>query len=213
MRTNLAERRRLLNLRDPLSGAVHHRADRLPPLILVTDEARLPDPAAAIRRLPRGAAVILRHYGAPDRAGLARRLAALCRRLGVRLLVAGDWRLAATVGAGGVHLPEAAAGGADSWGEGRPPPARFRHRRRPFASALWRAARPCRRALLSPAFPTASTPALPHRRIRFAACVAARRSRSTPWAATVRERAPLQGTEATGSPPRRLAGIADASGS
>ncbi|MBE0530944.1 MAG: hypothetical protein IH626_08955, partial [Rhodospirillales bacterium] len=66
MRANLAEQRRLLNLHDPLPGTGREAAHRLPLLILVTDEARLPDPAAAIRRLPPGAAVILRHYGAPD---------------------------------------------------------------------------------------------------------------------------------------------------
>ena len=161
MRANLAERRRLLNLHDPLSGAGRTGANRLPPLILVTDAARLPDPAAAIRRLPRGAAVILRHYDAPERAGLARRLAALCRRRGVRLLVAGDGRLAAAIGAGGVHLPEAMARrGPMGWGGGG-------FRRPGFLvtaaahspAALWRAARAgADAALLSPVFPTASHP-------------------------------------------------------
>ncbi|WP_316976000.1 thiamine phosphate synthase [Shumkonia mesophila] len=143
-------------MHDPLPGA-----GRLPPLILVTDAARLPDPAATIRRLPRGAAVILRHYDAPGRAALARRLAALCRRRGVRLLIAGDWRLAAAVGAGGVHLPEAAAR--------RGPPARGGGGlRRPgflvtaaahSPAALWRAAKAgADAALLSPVFPTASHP-------------------------------------------------------
>jgi thiamine-phosphate pyrophosphorylase len=148
-------------LHGPLPGAGREAAHPLPLLILVTDEARLPDPAAAIRRLPPGAAVILRHYGAPDRAALARRLAALCRQRGVRLLIAGDWRLAIAVGADGVHLPEAAARrGPAAWGRGGP--------RRPgflitaaahSPAALERAARAgADAALLSPVFPTASHP-------------------------------------------------------
>ncbi len=59
--------------------------------------------------LPRGAAVILRHYGAVNRGLLARDLAALCRARGLLFLVAGDWRLAAAVHADGLHLPEYAA--------------------------------------------------------------------------------------------------------
>jgi len=78
----------------------------LPSLWLMSDETRLPDPALALASLPRGAALILRHYGAADREALARRLASLCRQRGIALVVAGDWRLAAKVGAAGVHLPE-----------------------------------------------------------------------------------------------------------
>jgi len=77
------------------------------------------------------------------------------------LLVAGDWRLAAAVGADGVHLPEAMVRrGAPAWGGGGP--------RRPgflvtaaahSPAALWRAARAgADAALLSPVFATASHP-------------------------------------------------------
>ena len=79
---------------------------RLPPLILMTDDARLADPAATITGLPRGSAAILRHYDHPDREALGRRLLALCRGAGVRLLIAGDAGLACRLGAGGLHLPE-----------------------------------------------------------------------------------------------------------
>jgi thiamine-phosphate pyrophosphorylase len=99
----LAERSQRLNRlarqRDP-------RVRRLPPVILMTDERRLPDPLPAAAGLPRGSAVILRHYDMPGRALLARRLAALCRRRGLVLLIGNDWRLALAVGAGGVHLAE-----------------------------------------------------------------------------------------------------------
>lgn len=79
---------------------------RLPPLILVTDEARLPDPRRAIMALPPGSGVIFRHYGIADRAKLALGLAALCRRRQLLFIVAGDARLAVRVRAGGLHLRE-----------------------------------------------------------------------------------------------------------
>ncbi len=82
-------------------------AHGLPGLILMTDERRLPDPLAAVARLPRGAGVIFRHYGDPERAILAARLARLCRARGLVLLVAGDAALAARVGAAGLHLAQA----------------------------------------------------------------------------------------------------------
>lgn len=162
MRANLAEQRRLLNFHGTRPGVGRKDARRLPWLILVTDETRLPDPAGAIRGLPRGSAVILRHYGAPDRPTLARRLAALCRRRGVWLLIAGDCRLAAAVGADGVHLPEAAARRGPMVCGGRSA------LRRPgflvtaaahSPMALRRAARAgADAALLSPVFATASHP-------------------------------------------------------
>jgi thiamine-phosphate pyrophosphorylase len=81
----------------------------LPPLILMTDAVRLPDPGPVVRRLPRGSAVILRDYAAPDRKGWAARLATLCRARRLLLFVAGDWRLALAIGAAGLHLPEGLA--------------------------------------------------------------------------------------------------------
>ena len=80
------------------------RRAKLPVIWLFTDEMRLPDPLPAIARLPRGlCGVVFRHAGAPDRAALALRVAALCRRQGLALVVAGDARLATRIGAG-VHL-------------------------------------------------------------------------------------------------------------
>ncbi len=77
---------------------------RLPVLWLFTDAARLPDPLPAIRALPRGlCGVVFRHDNAADRAALGKRVAALCRVRGLPLVVAGDARLAARLGAG-VHL-------------------------------------------------------------------------------------------------------------
>lgn len=133
-----------------------------PRLILVTDDKRLPDPAAAIARLPPGAAVLLRHYASPQRAAQAKSIAALCRRHRLYLLVAGpDWRLAARVGADGLHWPEGMAGaglGAAALG--------WRRRRRAWLTcaahspaALARARRiGADAALLSPVLATASHP-------------------------------------------------------
>ena len=90
-------------------AAKPERRKALPSLWLLTDEKRLPDPAAVVASLPRGAALVLRHYGVANRDTWALRLAALCRRRGVALIIAGDWQLAAKVGAAGVHLPEHAA--------------------------------------------------------------------------------------------------------
>ncbi|MCW5699414.1 MAG: thiamine phosphate synthase [Rhodospirillales bacterium] len=129
----------------------------------MTDATRLPDPLPAVAALPRGAAVILRHYESPDREALARKLAHLCRRRGVRLLIAGDTRLAIRVGADGVHLPEhVLAHGSRVW-------ALWRRQRRPrgwlvtaaahSSAALHRAARAGIDAvLLSPVFATPSHP-------------------------------------------------------
>ncbi|MCR6629448.1 MAG: thiamine phosphate synthase [Magnetospirillum sp.] len=133
----------------------------VPALVLVTDERRLPDPAAVLARLPAGAAVLFRHYGVAGREALARDLMRLARARRLVFLVAGaDWRLAARVGAHGVHLPEAVARGLVE------PGLRLWLRRgkrltvachdRP---ALARAARlGAEAALLSPVFPTASHP-------------------------------------------------------
>lgn len=75
-----------------------------PSLWLFTDEARLADPLPAARRLPPGlGGVVFRHDGAPDRAGLGRALARICRARRLVLVVAGDARLAAALGAG-LHL-------------------------------------------------------------------------------------------------------------
>ena len=78
---------------------------RGPPVLwLFTDAARLPDPRAAVARLPRGlCGVVLRHDCSPDRASLGRDLAAICRARRNRLVVAGDWRRAGALHAG-LHL-------------------------------------------------------------------------------------------------------------
>lgn len=78
-----------------------------PSLYFLTDPARTPDPVAVARTLPRGAAVIYRHFGAEERLRMARLLRIACRMRGLTLLIAADPDLAAKVGADGVHWPEA----------------------------------------------------------------------------------------------------------
>jgi thiamine-phosphate pyrophosphorylase len=78
----------------------------LPPLLFFTDPQRTPDPAAAARRLPRGAAIVYRHFGAADAEGRARELKAIARAYGLKLLIGADAAMAARIGADGVHLPE-----------------------------------------------------------------------------------------------------------
>lgn len=132
-------------------------------LILVSDERRLPDPAPVMARLPAGTLVLLRHYGAPGREALARRLVRLARKNGQNVLVAGpDWRLAARIGAAGVHLPDAVAkagvpAGLRLWRRGRLLSIAC-HDRAGLARAVRAGAD---LALLSPVFPTASHPGAP----------------------------------------------------
>ncbi len=78
----------------------------LPRLLFVTDPQRTPDPAAIAGRLPAGAGVIYRAFGAPDALETARRLVSIAGERKLLLLVGADAELAEAAGAGGVHLPE-----------------------------------------------------------------------------------------------------------
>ena len=136
----------------------------LPTLWWMTDSRRTPDPAAEIRRLPRGSAVVLRHYDDPGRDRLAQTLSRLCRVRGLVFVVAGSWRLAAAVGAQGLHLPESAAA------RGLEPGGRlWRRQKGRLLTAAAHSPRGlcCARAIsadaafLSPIFPTASHPGRP----------------------------------------------------
>lgn len=81
-------------------------SQRLPETWLFTDPRIGEALWGAIRRLPRGSGIVLRHYDAADRAAVARRAAKLAWRYGHMLVVAGDARLARAVGAAGVHMPD-----------------------------------------------------------------------------------------------------------
>jgi thiamine-phosphate pyrophosphorylase len=87
----------------------------LPPLILMTDDARMADPFGAARALPRGSMVILRCRDASLRARQAQTLRMITKTSGLVFLIAGDPDLAARIGADGIHLPEADGRQAAHW--------------------------------------------------------------------------------------------------
>jgi len=57
-------------------------------------------------RLPKGSAIVYRHFGTPDAGSRALRLKRIARSRGLKLLIGQDVELAAQIGADGVHLPE-----------------------------------------------------------------------------------------------------------
>ena len=107
-RAKLARAATRLNARSAAAG-------RLPPLVLMTDDLRLPDPLAATRALPRGSLVILRARNDAQREETARALQPVVRERDHFLLIAGDAPLAARIGADGLHLPNLRAHEATHW--------------------------------------------------------------------------------------------------
>lgn len=127
----------------------------LPPLLFFTDPVRTPVPEHVLARLPRGAGIVFRAFGAVDAVEKAGRLARLARRRGVTFFIGADVALAIAVRADGLHLPERLAHHA---GRNR----RLRERFILTAAAHGHvAARLARRSgvdaiVLSPVFPSAS---------------------------------------------------------
>jgi thiamine-phosphate pyrophosphorylase len=79
----------------------------LPPAIFMTDPQRTPEPARVADRLPAGWGVIYRHFGMAERFAVGDKLARICRRRGLVLMVSADVELALEIGAEGVHWPQA----------------------------------------------------------------------------------------------------------
>lgn len=102
MDVTLAKQARQLNLRNGGPDCP------IPPIILMTDDKRMPDPIPAIVGLPRRSMVIFRHYGLnpKDRAHLAYIVRRTCRQYGHLCLIADDLALALRLDADGLHLPE-----------------------------------------------------------------------------------------------------------
>jgi thiamine monophosphate synthase len=75
-------------------------------LVFMTDHTRAPNPQEICRALPIGSIVILRDYDYVDRKVLAISLRKICRQQRIYFLVAGDFALASSIKADGVHLPE-----------------------------------------------------------------------------------------------------------
>jgi thiamine-phosphate pyrophosphorylase len=92
-----------------LARAAKALGGALPALVLMTDDARLADPVAAARALPKGSMVVAR-----ARHGLEPLARALLKTR-CTVVIAGDPLLAVRLGAHGIHLPEARAGEAAYW--------------------------------------------------------------------------------------------------
>jgi len=95
-----------LSLRLGRKAAQRKAPIALPSLFFVTDPARTPDPTCIAERLPKGAGVIYRAFGAPDAATVAGALHRIARARGLILLTGADEALAAAIGADGLHLPQ-----------------------------------------------------------------------------------------------------------
>lgn len=140
----------------------------------MTDDTRDADWREAVRALPRGAAVIVRHREGRAREALARQLKPLCAARGVKMLVAEDVRLAVRVRADGVHVPERQAGRLAGVRRAHP---HWLITSSAHGAAATAATRSADAVLISPVFATASHPA---RRalgaVRFAALATSTRA-------------------------------------
>lgn len=80
------------------------RPSRLAPLIFMTDPGRVKDIESATKKLPRGAAIIYRHFGKDDRHAEAELLRQVTLHYGLQFLIGNDPELAIATGADGVHF-------------------------------------------------------------------------------------------------------------
>ena len=80
----------------------------------MSDPKRLPDICTAAQNLPRGSALIYRHFGADDKEVIASALRQICFVKGVQFLIGQDEALARSCGADGLHLPERDLGRVES---------------------------------------------------------------------------------------------------
>ena len=78
----------------------------MPHLYFMTDSVRTPDPVQLAERLPRGTAVILRHYDTPDRYNLARQLKRVCQERSLNLNYCWGCPSGGYLSADGLHMPE-----------------------------------------------------------------------------------------------------------
>lgn len=92
----------------------------LPPLLFFTDPDRTPRPWETAARLPVGAGVVFRSFGAADARETAMRLREATRRRDGLLLIGLDAELAEAVEADGVHLPDRALDRAPALAAARP---------------------------------------------------------------------------------------------
>ncbi|HHL42365.1 MAG TPA: GNAT family N-acetyltransferase, partial [Hellea balneolensis] len=97
---------------DELARVAHalfkRRAEPCPlsPFVAMGDPTRMDDICQAAQGLPRGAALVYRHFGAHDKLKTARKLKSICDDKGLQFLIGADIELAGVCGAHGVHLPQ-----------------------------------------------------------------------------------------------------------
>ncbi len=77
---------------------------RLSPFVFMTDPARVPDVIKAAQSLPKGSAIIYRHFGKADKYEEAAALRQISFAKSQQLLIGDDPELAIAVGADGVHF-------------------------------------------------------------------------------------------------------------
>lgn len=82
------------------------RGIALPNLLFFTDPARVPHPEAVAERLPRGAAIVFRAFGADDAVAQGLRLRQIATARELMLLAGAEPELARAIAADGLHMPE-----------------------------------------------------------------------------------------------------------
>ncbi|WP_409432739.1 N-acetyltransferase [Litorimonas sp. RW-G-Af-16] len=80
------------------------RVSALSPFVFMTDPERIVDPIAIAQKLPKGAAIIYRHFGADHRHSAAQALRKVTLERQQQFLIGADIGLAKMVKADGVHL-------------------------------------------------------------------------------------------------------------
>ena len=83
---------------------VRKTQSRLSPLIFMTDPERVPDVVASAEHLPRGTAIIYRHFGSAHKFVDAESLRQITFQREQQFLIGDDPELAIAVGADGVHF-------------------------------------------------------------------------------------------------------------
>ncbi len=96
-----------------------HMAPGIPPLIVLTDPARLPDPIALATHLPKGCAIIYRHFGDPDARKISKEASTICAKRGLVFLVSCATDVPPGPGMG-VHFPQKMHDAIPDWRKGYP---------------------------------------------------------------------------------------------
>lgn len=124
-------------------------------MLFFTDPVRTPYPERAVSKLPRGAAIVYRAFGAATALSVGQRLSVLSRRRGVLFFVGASPALAVALRADGLHLPERHSGRA---GDIRRLARRFivTAAAHDFPSALRAQRSGAQAVVISPVFPSAS---------------------------------------------------------